>query len=1028
MASFAPAPPVVDIPLSLFSGMDPELNPVDVPEGLSPDNQDMIYLPGSTESRPGLNTLLIAPLAGTPTITYEKSFQAPDGTVSTLILDSNGVLWVENVASGAVTQLDTVTPGLSGQSVTAFGREYIAVSDLLHGADIPRQWDGTNLDRVTQDGPGAAPAAADLVLVYNLLASPNGIVPNTFSTAIASISEVGNLVTLITNPLFASIPLKVGDFITITGYGGGATAYNGLYQISFVSLDQRTIQYVNPTAGLPPTAGGGTIAIVIVDFVLSASPVGQSVGSPFTIAGAGVAGYNGTYTARAIFLLTNTVRATIAASLGASGNGTFTVGGTISAGVHQVVYMFLTRSGYLTKPSPAFLWAAGGGKKAMITGLATGPSNVIARVLAFTGAGGDNFFSILANINLPNPTGGPNIVIQSTIVPDNTSTSVLVDFTDDALFAANAIDIVGNNLFDQAVLGPVLGFFAYDSRLFAWGEYNKIQNFVNMGFDGGVLGALGASLPPGWNATGSSGGSGSVVNAPVSEFGFAYSMVSAGGLLDGLLQQSAYEDEAGGAILQPDTNYMVRFKAQRSVHSIPIAGSLNIELFSPTAGSIAKLVLLAAGLSTSPNPQWISGPLLGTTPVTIPQDVVLRIYFSGVNAGISALIDELMVIDADQPYLNNEAKASYVNNPEAFALTTGGIGPADDPSPIRCFSLQRNTVLLKTGEGTHQFQSSDFEPYQWSVNQLSRSVGALSLRAGDPGKFGTGDAAEDWDFTFTPNGMYLFAGGDFWKTSQEMQPVIDQINFAAMHTIWVKNDINTRRAYIGVPTGTATAPNLILVMDYRELDTASQIASSPPVHISLSGKMVCSDLTRKWTRWNIQANTAEILLRSGNDKEFVLGGGNGMTPGMLPGFGNLYFLDFAKLTDDDYGQITPYYTTYFFINHEQEQALGIGSHRKLMKKVCAFATGTGNVFFTPLVDSLFNPLPNSSLRRLIANTSVPTALTQDLEWVTGIRGERIALKWQVAPLPGQTDVKLSLQKLIVTMAQDPIQVTRTSRL
>ena len=43
----------VDVPLSLFSSLNTELSAETLPDGISPDNQDVVYLPGSVSTRPG---------------------------------------------------------------------------------------------------------------------------------------------------------------------------------------------------------------------------------------------------------------------------------------------------------------------------------------------------------------------------------------------------------------------------------------------------------------------------------------------------------------------------------------------------------------------------------------------------------------------------------------------------------------------------------------------------------------------------------------------------------------------------------------------------------------------------------------------------------------------------------------------------------------------------------------------------------------------------------------------------------------
>lgn len=50
-------PPSVDVTLALFAGTKTDITPSDCPEGISPDTQDGIYLPGGWFSRPGLSGL-----------------------------------------------------------------------------------------------------------------------------------------------------------------------------------------------------------------------------------------------------------------------------------------------------------------------------------------------------------------------------------------------------------------------------------------------------------------------------------------------------------------------------------------------------------------------------------------------------------------------------------------------------------------------------------------------------------------------------------------------------------------------------------------------------------------------------------------------------------------------------------------------------------------------------------------------------------------------------------------------------------
>lgn len=1035
----------VDVTLSLFGGMDTEISPSDIPEGLSPDNQDMIFLPGDTSSRAGLHKEFPEPFPGGVSVVYQKSYVQPNNQALTLILTSDGKLWMEDVTNSPYTktQIGSVPAGLYAQSVSAFGREYIAFSDLLRGQGIPLQYDGTFLDRVTQDGPGAPPAVADENNSGTIAASPSGLTqPSTITidTSPNGLTQAGNLVTVQSAGFFnfALAGVKVGDSIKIAS--AGVSGYNGVFVVSqIISAIQITL--INNAATGLAASGGGTVSLSQVQVEVTA-PIDFALGQLVSITGAGVGGYDKNYLVRGKisstqYLLTP---ATGTFNLANSGAGTIASAGTISVGTHQVVQFFITRTGAFTEVSPAASWTAAGGKRAIVSGLAIGPANVVARGLGFTGAGGGNFFNIPATVTLPNPSGPPT-VIQALIIPDNTTSQVTVDFSDNALFAAVPIDVVGNNLFDQIVLGTPMGFFAYASRLATWGDWNKVENFLNMGFDGGFL-AGAPSVALGWSPpTDSLGG---LDPGGAWEDGMCWVINGDSFILanQGMTTQQAYQDSFGDTIIQPNTQYIARFWASRQI--LGTVGSISVELYSPTFGSLAIATVPVAqiqpgGIFPLNGGGFVSAEFSAATPSVIPADIQIRLYGTSIPVSKRIFVDELEIIFAVNPYKNSNSRWSYALNPEAFAQTTGNLGPSDDESPIQNFSLQRNVGLLHTGEATHEFQDNNYEPGDgpnaWAVDSLTHSVGALSLRGCDPGKFGTGDSAEDWDIIASKNGVYIHLGADFYKVAQEMSRTLgtaptavtwDDINWSAQQTVWVKNYVNKRYALIGVPVKGATAPNIVFLFDYREMDTAAQIAAAIPLHITIQGKMKSSDLARKWSRWNVKANSAEILIRPNNVRELYLGGGSGSTPGTGTAYGNIYWLDPALLTDNDYGQIDPYYFTYAFVDHDAELTLQLGSGRHLYKHISAFISGVGLVTITPYVNSLSNPLPPTPARQLTADSDAGNALATDLEWVTGVRGQRVFFKIAVQPLPGTTDVQMKIQKMIVQMMKDPVSVFRGS--
>src|SRR5580658_1559343 len=170
----------VEVTLEVFGGRVTEMSPSDCPEGVSPDEQDNTFIPGSVLTRPPLKKILLNAY-GTNTWTYQKSYVTPTGQIFNLYLASNGDLLSEDPINspGVATLLTSVPAGSYAKSATMFGREYIAVSDKLHGATIPLQFDGTNLDRVTQDGPGAPPSVQSIALPSSQLnPAPNTLTRN----------------------------------------------------------------------------------------------------------------------------------------------------------------------------------------------------------------------------------------------------------------------------------------------------------------------------------------------------------------------------------------------------------------------------------------------------------------------------------------------------------------------------------------------------------------------------------------------------------------------------------------------------------------------------------------------------------------------------------------------------------------------------------------------------------------------------------------------------------------------------------
>src|SRR5579872_1487208 len=235
--------------------------------------------------------------------------------------------------------------------------------------------------------------------------------------------------------------------------------------------------------------------------------------------------------------------------------------GNISPGAHQCAVIFVTRQGYWTIPSQAVTWTAAGGKKVNVTNIPTGPSNIVQRLLAFTGAGGATFYQVPATMT----------------INDNVTTSLEVDFDDTILLAGVSMD----DLFANVELPDQLGVIAYSDRLFWWGERAKMPNWRNLSFDGG-WDASGNGRPLGWQLGTTFSAGGSRESSDV-VWGDAYRITADGSTISrGVIQQTALTDTNGNPLLQANTDYSVRARVKRTANLTQ--GTFRINCFSVSRG------------------------------------------------------------------------------------------------------------------------------------------------------------------------------------------------------------------------------------------------------------------------------------------------------------------------------------------------------------------------------------------------------------------------------------------------------------
>jgi hypothetical protein len=151
----------VPLPLNVFSTWVTLLDPSDVPVGMSPNLGDVDFFPGGVRTRPGLVSQF-TPLTAAANINGLKTYITTNLVQRLLIFDALGNLYKET-SPGVISLLlaGAAKPSLYLASTTHFGREYMAFGDGLQGQDLPRQYDDTFYDRVSQIGPAEGPAVVD---------------------------------------------------------------------------------------------------------------------------------------------------------------------------------------------------------------------------------------------------------------------------------------------------------------------------------------------------------------------------------------------------------------------------------------------------------------------------------------------------------------------------------------------------------------------------------------------------------------------------------------------------------------------------------------------------------------------------------------------------------------------------------------------------------------------------------------------------------------------------------------------------
>ena len=452
-----------------------------------------------------------------------------------------------------------------------------------------------------------------------------------------------------------------------------------------------------------------------------------------------------------------------------------------------------------------------------------------------------------------------------------------------------------------------------------------------------------------------------------------------------MLSQPAYQDFWGAPILQPNQQYEV---VCRSQIVSGIGAAVNFVLYSPTVGVLAETTLTPSASTL----EWSTARFSAAMPNDIPSDARLLLYSTWTGVGVVALAD-LFIVNANSPVLTNQIRFSYPANPFGYDNENGFVAITTEPDPLVSVFKQRKYLYALTTKSLVQTFDTGEVPALWGLDVFAVNCGGSGPNAVD--------SQSDVAWWIGQHGGQVFNGSLPKKVTQEIEPDIDAINWNFANIIGVAADPIQRVIYFTAPIHGATAANSILTMNHRMVDASVNITD--PVHVSsYTGKMIATDLARKWSPWPVAYNSVSmcyVLNLAGQLVQAMTFGGGSSSSGLT---GEVYYQDFVNYppgnpnattwntSDADSGSFASYYYTYFFFAHDVEQNAMLALYRKLFCYMSTHVTGTGALTLTPYVDAVNNAWP--SLPALTLQLTDPGI---DYEYGLNVSGNRMSLKYSM---------------------------------
>jgi hypothetical protein len=297
------------------------------------------------------------------------------------------------------------------------------------------------------------------------------------------------------------------------------------------------------------------------------------------------------------------------------------------------------------------------------------------------------------------------------------------------------------------------------------------------------------------------------------------------------------------------------------------------------------------------------------------------------------------------------------------------------------------------------------------VHEVSNKAGACGVNAYDSG--------EEWILMANRNGVYLFTGGEPQKISQEFQQVWDALSWSAGQSIWVRNDVASRKFYVGVPLPTPNFwlpdapvsaapdfPNVVLMCSYEGQSSGGEVVTADPLASTFYGDVLAEELKRKWSIWQIPCPYADFITQQ-NGEDAPLLFGNGISNSKI------YILD---QTNDDSKKIPWRYLTYGFgSDKDVKQSPALGPGRKRWSYLLATVTGAGNA----IVKFFSNRLDGGTTYTVPGGMALTTD-DFDRERPLNIPGNRVYVEFS----SGGVDSEMDLSQLTMIGTKDVYNAIR----